>query len=207
MVKGQSIKEVPFNGPVINYDKNVAFQPISGNRYHWTFALEYVEYYNEIKDIINSEFVFPEIPTEGSRKLANEIENCSSVGVHVRLGDFEELNWLTSPIYYKKCIEWAEDNIHPDKYYIFSNEPNYCKTHMEEYGFNLVENRLCFVEGNGGINDYVDFQLMSMCKHVVTAPYSTFSRCATVFNKNIETVINGGNTGLNSREYFGWKRT
>lgn len=206
VVRSQGKNDVPFGGKIIDFNKDTAFCFSENSRYHITYASEYAEYYSEIKEIIDRELVFPPYPNEKCRSIAREISTCNSVGMHIRLGDFEQVGWLSSPEYYLKSIKWTEKNIHPDKYYVFSNDQEYCKTHMKEYGFDIVDGKIEFVEGNKGEIDYVDFQLMTLCKHLVVTSHSTFSGCASVLNKSLETKIDGSTIGMDYNSYFGWKK-
>ena len=197
---------VPFTGKIIKFDAVHAFERSRNSRYHWTYASEFVTYYKKMKEIIDGELIFPPLPGEHNQKIAKEIEGCTSVGIHIRQGDFVKLRWTSSPEYYKKCVEWAEKEVHPDRYFIFSDDQEYCKNNMDAYGFTSVENKVVFVSGNRGLHDYVDFQLMTLCHYLVLTPRSSFSFCAHVFNKHQNPAINWKTIGMEFKDSFGWKR-
>ncbi len=200
-------EEVPFTGRTILYDRETAFTTVSNSRYHWTYAGEYADYYEQIEDVLDRELIFPDFPDEKSRDLAIEIGNGNSVGIHVRLGDFAKVGWLGFPDYYRKCINYAEEKLHPDRYYVFSDDVAWCQKHMEEYGFNYIKNRLKFVVGHRGLSDYLDFQMMTLCRHFIVAPRSSFSSCACVFNKRLQTKIDWEAVGMKFEDSFGWKES
>lgn len=200
-------EDVPFTGHTICFDKQTAFASVSNSRYHWTYAGEYADYYAQIKDVLDRELIFPPFPDKKSRSLAEEIGDSDSVGIHIRRGDFAEMGWLGSPEYYRKCIEYAERELHPDGYYVFSDDVEYCRKHIDEYGFGLIKDKLIFVVGNRGLHDYIDFRLMTFCKHFIVAPRSSFSSCACVFNKGLRTKINWETVGMEFEDSFGRQKS
>lgn len=197
---------VPFTGKVIKFNRKTAFAKIENSRYHWTYATEFEEYYNKITDIIDRDFLFPPFPDKQSMGVAERIRTTDSIGIHIRQGDFARIGWLSPPDYYKKCITWAEENLKPERYYIFSDDQEFCQSHIVEYGFDLVKDKIEFVVGHRGLNDYVDFQLMTLCKYFIVTPKSSFSHCACVFNKRLQTKINWQTVGMEFKDSFGWKR-
>lgn len=173
-----------FTGNIITItseNNDMAFQCVKKSRLHWGYGFQFRKYYQEKRDMFDKELIFPPFPDENSYRMAQEIKQCNSVGIHVRRGDFAKLNWLTNPEYYRRCIEYVETHIKPDKYYLFTDDMKYLKEHISEYGGDKI--KLEFVEGHNGVKDYLDFQLMTLCKHLIVAPRSTFSGVAAMLSK------------------------
>jgi hypothetical protein len=89
-----------------------------------------------------------------------------AISVHVRLGDFGNINTLPSG-YYSKAIDLMNQKYPDATFFVFSDEPHCASKYFT--GLNFV-----LVNGNAGLNSYIDMQLMSQCKHHIIAN-SSFS--------------------------------
>jgi len=133
------------------------------------------------KEILN--IIKPDLLSEKyiSENYGSEFLNCTTVSVHVRRGDYVNLNHI-HPVqdenYYKKALENFSMS---EKFVIFSDDIEWCK----QCGwFDNLPNKL-FVENE---KDYIDLFLMSKCNHNIIAN-STFSWWGAWLNKNEDKKV------------------
>jgi len=139
------------------------------SKYYWGYW-QHINYFQAIEKDIRAAFRFPEMSDEKNISLAKRIKENSSVALHVRRGDYIQhpiLGGLCDEEYYKKSIDYINEQVESPLFIIFSNDIAWCK---EQFGnLNAV-----FVDWNTGRDSYIDMQLMSMCKHFIIAN-SSFS--------------------------------
>lgn len=143
------------------------------------------QFFDEIEDEIRRVYQFPQITDDSNMRWSDEIITSESVGIHIRHGDY--VTWgleLVPEEFYRKAIDYMREHIPYKelKYFVFTDDPVYAK---EVY--NDIEN-LYVVEGNVGENSYIDMQLMSLCKHNITAN-STFSFWGAYLNQNPSKIV------------------
>ena len=140
-------------------------------------------YWEDIIDEVLDDFKFIH-PLEGMKlEISKRIESSNAVSVHVRRGDYISTGLPTlSSDYYRKCFSIIESKVENPVYYFFSDDMDYVKQEYVD-----IENKV-FVEGNTGINAYVDMQLMSLCKHNIIAN-STYSRWGASLNRNKNKIV------------------
>ena len=145
------------------------------------------KYFKHIEKSIRSEFKF-------SRKVSDECDNrikilkdqtnnSSMIGIHVRLGDYLKLEHLYVPLiktdYYKKAVEFFDDNIKEDKTYVIcSDNVELCKQSFQGTNFLFAS------EGT----PEQDMCLLSKCNHIVMAN-SSFSWWAAWLNNNKDKKV------------------
>lgn len=99
------------------------------------------------------------------------MQECNSVAVHVRRGDYLKCSIYTNlgeSNYYQNAINYINAHEKDVKYYIFSNDIPWCK----ESG--LFGENATYVDFNIGDRSYEDMYLITQCKKVVMAN-SSFS--------------------------------
>lgn len=111
---------------------------------------------------------------EFSRELQAKIFATNSVAVHVRRGDYLRNGGLNpqgvlSLDYYKNAQKKIESMIPAPFYFVFSDDPAWCKENMQ-----FGENQIVVNETFSGRDNLGHFRLMSACKHFIVAN-STFS--------------------------------
>ena len=116
-----------------------------------------------------------ELITDEMRALAEEMSRCNSVAVHVRRTDYAVYDWILDPAYYVRAYKRIEQLIDEPKYYIFSDDPEWCAN-------NLPAGKVVHMK------ELEDFWLMSECKNQIIAN-STYSFWAAYLNKNPEKVV------------------
>ena len=129
---------------------------------------------------------FPPLKGEQNEKYAGEIKSTESVALHIRKGDFIKMGWDAPPEVYKNAVEAVSKSVNNPTFFVFSDDLKYCKEHIEELG--LMGRNAIFVEGNERPNNYIDMQLMTMCKHRIMNN-SSFCLCAALFREDREGLI------------------
>ena len=150
------------------------------------------KYFKEIANIIRKDFTFSKPVDIINQKLINQIGNTESVSIHIRRGDYLNIpntQNICSISYYKKAINLILKNISNPQFYIFSNDINWCKQHLQ------IDNAV-FISNNIGKNSFIDMQLMSCCKHNIIAN-STFSWWGAWLNNNPNKIIISPNKWMN----------
>ena len=151
-------------------------------------------YFKEIRELILEELRFPNIEDSYNKGLAEKIRKFNSVAIHVRRGDFISFGWTLDTKWYESCTAAIKQKIVSPRFFIFSDEPDWCRKNMTTLG--LKENDdVVFIQGNEGRNAFRDLQLMSMCKYMIIAN-SSFSYLGALLNKNKNKVVFNPTTRL-----------
>lgn len=181
----------PFHGKVFNIPCNGYYPEIlklPGEVIYYFGYWINKEWLNAYKDQILSELSFPALTDESNLSYASKIKNTCSVGVHIRRGDFVSLGWNMDSDFYlnatKKMVE-----LHPDlTFFVFSDDIAWCREHADELGLSLAQD-IVFVEGNLHGKNYIDLQLMTMCRGLILSN-SSFSYLGALMNRNLEFWVN-----------------
>jgi hypothetical protein len=177
--KWQIVKEDVFYHPEI--------LDIKGFRYYagyWNSENYFTEVINNVKQSFNFKINLK----DKNEQIANEIKNTNSVSIHIRRGDYisSEVNRqiygnICTLNYYTKAISKIEESVVNPSYFIFSNDIDWCKE-------NLKIGNAKFINWNKGKDNYIDMQLMSLCKNNIIAN-SSFSWWAAWLNENKNKII------------------
>lgn len=143
------------------------------------------KYFKNISDKIRNQFNFKTPLDYKNVLLAEDIKNNNSISIHVRRGDYLEpqnkLFQICKIDYYKNAIKYMEQYVDNPKYYIFSNDIDWCKN-------NFKLKNVVYVDWNIGPDSYKDMQLMSCCKHNIIAN-SSFSWWGAWLNDNPDKIV------------------
>lgn len=147
------------------------------------------KYFSNIKDAIKQDFIFGKNLDFINQKILNKIVSTTSVGLHVRRGDYisnksaaKVLN-LCDMEYYRKAIKYFFEKFSAPKFFIFSDDPRWVLENFEK-----ILNNFEVIYHNTGANSYIDMQLMASCKHNIIAN-SSFSWWSAWLNNNPEKII------------------
>ena len=144
-------------------------------------------FFNEICPIIRSELKFKPDSSERNAAYKKMMLDTNSAAIHIRRGDFVDLNLALDTNVYKKAMEVMDSKSSNITYFIFSDDIKWAKENEENLG---LRNRLhLFVEGNTGENSFRDMELMTYCKHHFTY-HSTFSHWGYYLRKNDGILVN-----------------
>ncbi|MGL5779073.1 alpha-1,2-fucosyltransferase [Cetobacterium sp.] len=171
-----------YENKTYNYDENILLnnQSYLYDNSCWSSY----KYFNHIEKEIKKIYKFPEIKEEKNKKIENLIKNTNSVSIHIRRGDYLENDLLgnLAPIsYYEKAINYIKQNVKNPKFFIFSNDINWCKENLD---LKSAE----YIDWNKGEKSYRDIQLMSFCKHNII-PNSSFSWWGAWLNDNRDKIV------------------
>lgn len=145
------------------------------------------KYFNEIKELLEKDFRFPEYKNEPDKEMAENIKNSNSVGIHIRRGDYSnnprinQYHGTCSLEYYQKASQTLEKKFSNLKYFLFSDDPEWVNDN-----FNFLHNFKIVSDGKRSELD--EMHLLSDCKHQIIAN-SSFSWWGAWLNKNSEKVI------------------
>ena len=196
----------PFNGKVTYMPSNIyepMIQDILGDVYYHGYWVN-KEWFEKYKEIFLKEFTFPKIEDERNKLYMEKILNNHSVSLHVRRGDYVDLNWALEAVHYRKSVErfinelqrQPELKIDIEKWnaFVFSDDIEWCKEHKEEMGLNVF-GEITFVEDNINGKNYIDLQLMSQCEGMIMSN-SAFCYLAALLNTRRKIVVNPTKRGL-----------
>lgn len=149
------------------------------------FACE--KYYADILPDLREKIRFPKSQNPLNNQMASEMQNCQSVSVHIRRGDYLQpenaamFGNICTDAYYEKAIEIIRRQVAGAHFYIFSDDVSYAqgKYTGDEY---------TIVDINHGKDSFYDMWLMSRCKHNICAN-STFSFWGARLNDNEDKIM------------------
>ena len=151
---------------------------------YWQSEKYFIEFSAEIRD----DFSFGLPLSHENSKLASQIDQVSSVSLHIRRGDYihnpkAALTYeLCTLDYYAASIRYITNHVSNPQFFIFSDDIEWAKN-------NLVINSPCFyIDHNHGSNSYNEMRLMSLCKHNIIAN-STFSWWGAWLNPSLEKIV------------------
>lgn len=181
----------PFQGKVLQIPAN-EFRPDivslqAENIYYHGYWINkhYLESYR--REIL-SQLQFPPIPDQKNLEYAARIKNSMSVGIHIRRGDFLKIGWDLPDDYYKVNAQTILAAYPEAVFFVFSDEPEWCAQNAENLGLNLAKETI-YVTGNVDGKNYIDMQLLSMCKGILMSN-SSFAYLSALMNENLQFVVN-----------------
>lgn len=177
---------IPFNGlfrrlfslnhkivfcPHYNYQENILLDKTIGLYFG---TVQCSRYYDPYKSEIQKLFTFKVGSLSAQTLRIKEIiDNCTSVCVHVRRGDylnpgFYQLLGCCCPLdYYERAIEYIYKHVPSPTFIFFSDDMEWVKE-------NFKVERAVYVTHNIGLDAWQDMWLMTQCKHNIIAN-SSFS--------------------------------
>ena len=132
-----------------------------------------------------AELAFPPLLDARNQRYADAIRANISVGIHVRRGDFLQVGWAFHTAAYRKSCEMVLERYPDAWFFVFSNDLDWCRRHAAELGFNFSKHTV-YVSGNEAFEkNYMDMQLLSMCRGMIRLGLSTFSSVASWIDQNL----------------------
>ena len=144
-------------------------------------------YFHSIRERLLREFVPTEPPDVQNASLASQIQNCMSVSLHVRRGDYisvpknQKIHGSCSPEYYQRAIAAVQARVGQATWFVFSDDLLWVRQHLR------VPGPVVYVDGNDDRPEW-DIHLMSQCRHHVCAN-SSFSWWGAWLNPRAEKLV------------------
>lgn len=144
-------------------------------------------YFKSIKQQLLNDFQFPAQTPEGESIKKSILSANNAVSIHIRRGDYlkPEVNayhGLLPVSYYQKAKAQMESKVISPHYYIFSDDPEWCRQNMELFGNNST------IVSKTRSNIWEDMYLMSLCQHNIIAN-SSYSWWGAWLNKNPGKIV------------------
>ncbi len=164
--------------------------------YTFINAIAQVEYWLNIFDFDIHEYIgFPPLTIDENIDVRNDMLACDAVVIHVRRGDYVT-GYLNKGLYfnYDRYIEAIKKLLEiPDypnkKYFVFSDDIQWCKDNMSSLGLNLIGNsEIRFVNSNKFDESFRDMQLMSYGK-IMIGGNSGFFSFSSVYSDRCELYL------------------
>lgn len=145
-----------------------------------------VSYFKEIRPVL-----LHELTLKKELKISGEIKDLLShettVSIHVRRGDYTGRNMvknfgLCSLSYYKRAIEYMNQNTKNPVYLVFSDDLDWVKKMMK------FQAPVFFINEDRKLKDVEELVLMSKCSHNIIAN-SSFSWWGAWLNQNQDKIV------------------
>lgn len=141
------------------------------------------KYFMDIEEQVRNTFKFHGID-EKNRNLAREMQECESVSLHIRRGDYAQFGMsIIGEEYYRKAVAKLCETVKQPVFYIFSDDTEEAEKMAKNMNLNYK-----IVSYNRGVESYKDMFLMSQCKHNILAN-SSFSWWGAWLNVNSQKIV------------------
>lgn len=147
------------------------------------------KFFSKIKPIIMEEMTAKIEPSTENRKMIKEMENCNSVCVHIRRGDYKvnqqysQYLDICTETYYCRGMDYIASHTENPVFYIFSNTHEDLEWIKSNYHFKYP---VKYVDLSNP--DYEELRLMYSCKHFIISN-STFSWWGSYLSKNRDKIV------------------
>jgi hypothetical protein len=147
------------------------------------------KYFLPAKNMIRKDFTFKGSVVTHVAEFVSQLNNTSSVSIHVRRGDFSknpeisEFHGTLEKEYYLAAINLVRSKIENPVFYFFSDDIDWVKE-------NLSIPNASYLSGSITKNHFEDLYLMSQCKHNIIAN-SSFSWWGAWLNENPGKLVIG----------------
>lgn len=155
----------------------------SNFRYHgWWQRYSFI---SDIIDECRQLFTLKIDLNEPSKNILNEIIACESVAIHVRRGDYlvHPCFYNIKKSYYTKAINEIKALVSNPKFFVFSNDIQWCKENFTGEDFVFVD-----INSEEETAALYDLELMKSCKHQIISN-STFAWWGAMLNDNPNKIV------------------
>lgn len=149
------------------------------------FACE--KYYADILYDLREKIQFPKSDNPLNLMMAEKMQSCESVSVHIRRGDYLDpenramFGNICTDAYYAKAMERIREEFPNAHFFLFSDDIRYLKE-------NFAREDCTIVDINHDQESFYDIWLMSQCKHNICAN-STFSFWGARLNSHEDKIM------------------
>jgi hypothetical protein len=190
------------------FDPNIL--KITDNAYLDGYWASY-KYFADIEDLLQNDFTVKDDMDRMNADIAHAISETESVSIHFRRGDYvtnphtNAYHGTCSLDYYQKAVKDICKQVPDPRFFVFSDDPEWVQQNFS------IPYPIKFVTINGPDEPYKDLQLMSLCKHHITAN-SSFSwwgaYLCTNKDKRVYSPNKWFNVDYNLRDVIpeSWKR-
>ncbi|NLP40967.1 MAG: alpha-1,2-fucosyltransferase [Veillonellaceae bacterium] len=149
----------------------------------WKSYWQSEQYFTDIASVIRADFT-PTTISARSLQIAERMNSCQSVSVHVRHGDYTHstIHRMLPLSYYNKAMNYLEQRFANLRWFVFSDDLPWCKQAF------VGKSNLEFNEKVDPQCDYEEIWLMSQARHVITAN-STFSWWGAWLNNHPRKIV------------------
>jgi len=168
-------------------NENIDLDNITNSTVYLDGYFQNENYFKAIRKQLLNDFSFPQ-PSDSNKNIEYEIKTAdNTVGVHIRRGDYikphiNNYHGLLPLSYYQQATKEIEKRIVNPRYFIFSDDPDWCKTAFTFLGdtYQIVSRPIT--------NSWEDMYLMSLCKHNIIAN-SSYSWWGAWLNNNKDKIV------------------
>lgn len=140
------------------------------------------KYFDEYREDLLKLFT-PKQVGETAKEVLYQMESMkNTVAVHIRRGDYLQVNAYIQPEYFSDAMKLMEEKLGEVNFCFFSDDIEWVKEHFGE------KENYHFISGQEGLSDVDEFFCMSKCEHDVIAN-STFSWWAAYLNQNEDKIV------------------
>lgn len=166
------------------FDPNV-YRHIS-NYTLFTGNFQTERYFDE--ELVRSAFVPLEPLSPASQRWVDQLRQDHTCSIHVRRTDYTiastaRYHGLATMDYYRAAIQYIKARTTDIKFFVFSDEPEWCRHHFVGSEFQFVDANGFGSGDQGPATEHEDIALMSMCKHGIM-PNSSFSWWGNWLNRD-----------------------
>lgn len=151
-------------------------------------------WFMKYEKMLRHELSLPILENESDIKMASEIYNSFSIGIHIRCsGGYKAQGIALNPEYYSKQISHICDQlktlVNQPHFFIFSDDIKWCMDNFENLGLNKVPYPITFGEQTRRSDDnQCDMKLMSMCD-ILLLSNSVYGYMAALLNDRPNKII------------------
>ncbi len=146
------------------------------------------DYFEDIAKQIRDDFTFRNPPNKKNKDMLHKIKDTNAVSLHVRRGDYandkstQAFHGLAPLDYYRECMRRMQRDLEKPHFFIFSDEPDWCKKHLQNH------KNMTYVDINDADHGAEDMRLMAACKHHIIAN-SSFSWWGAWLNPSLDKIV------------------
>jgi hypothetical protein len=146
------------------------------------------KYFKEFEPKLRAQLTLKNNLSDSSLRWKEKIQKDNSVAVHLRRGDYSSKSnyhsffGTLSIDYYKRAIHEIKNKIGDPKFFVFSDDIEWCKQNL------TFLSDAEFVSHDSIVNASEDLILMSLCEHQIIAN-STFSWWGAWLNANENKIV------------------
>lgn len=145
-------------------------------------------YFKHCQNEIRLAFKFSKFKDERNIRISQNFAKEESVAIHVRKGaDYLKkiVEGTCEPSYYIEAIKLIKQKVENPKFYIFTDNKDWVKKNITNIKYTIID-----WNPTSGSNNYLDMQLMSLCKHNIIAN-SSYSWWGAWLNENPQKIVIG----------------